>query len=329
MKPAVLIAAVMLAGCGEHSKNAPIRIVIAQGTLGHMPVALAASLRFFHAQGVTVELEEIPNPSKAIEALLANSADVSVGTFESVLLLAADGQQVRAFVNLLSRDIRGIVAVPGAKGIRSVSDLRGRNVGVSGLGSATHTFLKHVLIQKGIPLEEVSVAGIGMGLPAIAALERGVVDAATVASGDLLRLKYKHPELVILADSSTAEGSRAVWGSDTLPTLSLLARPAWLEAHPDEARKIARALQQTLQWLQDHTPAEIRERMPAATLTSDVAADLAAITATKEFWSKDGLIPDRGPELVRQALAVTQEKIRKADIDIAKTFTNQFVLESQ
>jgi NitT/TauT family transport system substrate-binding protein len=329
MKQVILIAAVMLAGCGEHSKDASVRIAMSQGSLGQVPVTLAADLRFFHAQGVTVELEQIPNPSKAIEALLANSADVAVGTFESVLLLAADGQPVRVFVNLLSRDIRGIVALPGAKGIRSVSDLRGKNVGVSGLGSATHTFLKHVLIQNGIPLEEVSVAGIGMGLPAVAALERGVVDAATVAAGDLLRLKYKHPELVILADSSTAEGSRAVWGSDTLPTISLLARPAWLEAHPAEAGKIARALQQTLQWLQDHTPAEIRERMPAATLTSDVAADLAAITAMKEFWSKDGLIPDRGTELVRQAMAVSQEKIRKADIDISKTFTNQFVLEGQ
>jgi len=329
MKPAVLITAVLLAGCAQRPKEAAVRIIISQGSLAHVPVALAADLRFFHAQGVAVEMEQIPNPSKTIEALVANSADVAAGAFESVLLLAADGQAVQAFANLVSRDIRGIVAMPGAKGIRTVRDLRGRNVGVSGLGSPIHTFLKHVLIQNGVPLEEVSVAGIGLGLPAIAALERGVVDAAGVAAGDLLRLKHKHPELVVLADWSTAEGSRAAWGTDNLPGVTLLARPAWLEAHPGEARKIARALQQALQWLHDHSPAEIRERMPAATLTSDVAADLAAIAAMKEAWSRDGRIPENGPEMVRRGLEVMQEKVRKAEIDLSKTFTNRFVWENQ
>lgn len=329
MKRLVLLTALLFAGCARSSKEPPVRIVIAQGSLGHLPVALAAELRFFQAQGVAVELEQIPNPSKAIEALLANSADVITGNLETALLLAADGQPVQSFVNLVARDIRGIVAMPGNKGLRSIEDLKGRNVGVGGVGSATHTFLKHVLTQNKMQPEEVSVAGIGLGRSAIAAFERGVVDAASMAAGDLLHLKHKYPNLVLLVDSSTIEGSRAIYGSDTFPTVSLLSRPEWLQAHPTEARKIARALQQTLQWLQESSPSQIRDRMPATAISGDAAADLAAIEAMKEFWSKDGVMPRDGPETVRRALAVTQEKIRNAPIELAKTFTNQFVLESQ
>jgi NitT/TauT family transport system substrate-binding protein len=275
-----------------------------------------------------VEIEQIPNPSKAIEALLAGSADLVAGNFEAVLLLAADGQKLQSIMNIVARDIRGVVALPD-KNVRSLRDLRRRNVGVSGLGSATHTFLKHVLIQNGIQPDDVSMAGIGMGRSGIVALERGLVEAASVAAGDLLHLKHKYPQLVVLADSSTPHGSTAIYGSEALPTVSLLCRPAWLETHPTEVRKIVRAIQQSLQWLHDNTPAEIRGRMPAAALTGDVAEDLAAIAAMKGFWSSNGLMPAAGPETVRKALAVTQEKIRVAQIDLAKTFTNQYVWEGQ
>lgn len=320
--------ALLLLGCARPSKDTPVRIVIAQGSLGHLPVVLASELRFFHAQDVAVEIEQIPNPSKALEALLANSADAVTGNLETALLLAVDGRHVRSFVNLVARDIRGIVAMPGRKDLHSIQDLKGRNVGVGGLGSATHTFLKHLLIQHAVEPGGVSVAGIGLGRSAIAAFERGVVDAASMAAGDLLHLKHKYPHLVVLADSSTIEGSRAIYGSDTFPTVSLLARPEWLQAHPAEARKIARALQQTLQWLQESSPLQIRERIPASTLSADVAADLAAIQAMKAFWSRDGVMPASGPETVRKALAVTQEKMRNASIGLAETFTNQFVLET-
>lgn len=312
----------------QSTREAGIRIATAQATLGHTPPAVAAELGFFRAQGLPVAIEEIANPSKTVEALLAGSVDAAVAPYESVLLLRAKGQSVRAFVNLVHRDIRAVACLPGSKAIRSIRDLAGKTIGVSGIGSGTHFFLNHVLALNGMSPSDVSTTGTGMGAPAITALLRGVVDASVVAAGDLLRIKIRYPQMILLNDTSSEEGSQAVYGVRTIPTVSLMARPEWLESHPDDARKAAAAILQALQWIHGHSPAEIRERMPPAALSPDAAEDGKVLGAMKEFWSRDGIILAAGAEALYRALRGTHDQIALAKIDLASTFTNEFVREN-
>lgn len=322
----ISLLCLLLAGCSSQ-RNGPVRIVLPQAGLGQMPLALAQALGFYEQEAVKVAIEMIPSPAKVVEALVANSTDVGGTMYEFALQLTADGRAMRSFAVIVIRDARGIVALPHRKEVRSLGDLKRRNLGVSGLGSSSHIFANRILLQHGMRLDDVSVAGIGMGRSLIAAFERGIVDAAAVSGGDLFHLKFRYPELTILADSSTPEGSRAFYGSELFPAVALIARSQWLEQHPDQARKIARALKRTLQWLQEHTAEEIHERTPEAYRTNDRDAEIESIRNMKQIWSKDGVMPVGGPEAVLRALAVTQEKIRNAKIDLSKTYTNEFVEE--
>jgi NitT/TauT family transport system substrate-binding protein len=46
---------------------------------------------------------------------------------------------------------------------------------------------------------------------------------------------------------------------------------------------------------------------------------------TKDSFSKDGIMPPEGAEVVRKALAFTLENVRNAHFDLTETYTNQFV----
>lgn len=292
-----------------------------------MPAALADSLGYFKEEGMAVTFEMLATSAKAAEALIAGSTDVITGIYEQTLQLAAEGRSLRSFV-LVSGDVRALVALPRS-GIRSLRDLKGRTLGVPGPGGANHLFANYVLTRHGMHPVDINVAAIGLGQSSVAAMERGIVDAGSIGGNDLFYLKIKHPGLNILADTSTPEGSMAVYGSKQFPTCVLLARSEWLEQHPDKARKIARAMKRALQWLQAHSPEQIRERVPEAYRMSDRDVEVESLRLMKTIWSKDGVMPLDGPETVRRVMAVTNEKIRDGKIDLSKTYTNQFVKEAR
>jgi NitT/TauT family transport system substrate-binding protein len=164
-----------------------------------------------------------------------------------------------------------------------------------------------------------------MGATAVAAVERGQVDAATLFGSAITALQARHPDVIVLADTRTPEGLRAVFGVDDYPASCLLARQAWLDANPEAARKMARAVLKSLQWIRGHSAEEILAAVPAEFHVGDPAAELAAIRLAKPMYSIDGRIDPKSAEAVKNVLAGSLEKVRGANVDLSKTYSNQFV----
>lgn len=322
-----LLALPIATACRHNSRPAAILIATGAASLPQMPVAFAETLGAFQAEGLAVRVEMLSSTAKTAEALMARSVDIISAPFEQVLQLTAESRSIRSIALLGTRDVRAVVALPYNRSIRTLADLRGRRLGVPGMGSGNHLFANYVLARSGIRPDEVSIAGTGMGRSAIAAIERGVVDASAVSGRDLFHLKIKYPQLVILADGSTPQGSLALFDSLVYPGSAVVARSEWLDSHPIEGRKIARGVKRALEWLHKHTPEEIRSRMPQAYLSDDEGLDLESIRVMKTTWSRDGIMPPDAPETARRTLAVTHDKVR--NIDLSKTHTNDFVQEKQ
>jgi NitT/TauT family transport system substrate-binding protein len=224
-------------------------------------------------------------------------------------------------VNMIG-DVRVLMASPARKDVRSVEDLRGRMVGVPGLGSPNHLF---GLRRHGIKSDELSFTGTGVGTSAVAALERGVVDAAVVTGSDSVLLKRRNPGVRMLAEATTPEGARAIWGAEAVPTAAVFGREDWIAANRDRVAKAVRADLKALRWLQAHSAEEIAAALPASLRTGDAEVDLEGMRLIKSRLSPDGLMPPDGAAAVHRALVLTQESLRNAQIDLAKTYTNEFV----
>ena len=134
--------------------------------------------------------------------------------------------------------------------------------------------------------------------PALAAIERGDVDAALLVGGAINVLLQSYPGLTILADTRTPEGSQRVLGPVSFPGSLLVAEESWLKANPDTARRFVRAVKKAMQWMGEHSPEEVRANMREDQRMPDTDADLATIRDFQHMLSPDGAIAKGSPEIM-------------------------------
>jgi NitT/TauT family transport system substrate-binding protein len=322
----VLLAMLALGACARPSEQAartPVRIAVGgQAQLIYLPATLVQELGYATAENLDVTLEDFPGGAKALEALLGGSVDVVCGFYDHTIQMAAQGRELRAFITMLRYP--GLVLVGVSPNVRRIEDLRGKTVGVSSPGSSTHMLVNYLLATHGMKAGEASTAAIGMSGTAVAAVTRATVDAAVMTDPALAVVRRRNPNLRILADTRTAEGVRGTFGVDMYPSVVLYSTASWLAAHRGEAQRLARALHRTLDWMRGHSPEEIRARLPRAFRTEDTQTDLEGLRNLQTMLSPDGRMPPDAPEAVRKVLAVSIEGVRTSNIDLAKTYTNEF-----
>jgi NitT/TauT family transport system substrate-binding protein len=302
----VLLLACLLTSC---SRPGAMRLALQPPSTNNYPSYFASWLGFYKDEGVDVSISQIAGASKILEAVVGGSADVGGGVYEQTLQMAVEGKSIVAFVSLLKSPNFAIIAAPG---IHKWADLRGKTVGVSSVGSPSQFYLTYLLNKQGIT--DVSTATVGMGATAMAALEHGQVDAAVLFGSAITAYLARRPDAVILADTRTAEGLQSAFQVTDYPASCLLAQRSWLEANPDSAKKMARAVLRAMAWIREHSAEEILARVPSA---GDPAAELAAIRLAKPMYSVDGRISKESAEVVRAIVG-----LKSANIDVMRTFLN-------
>jgi len=65
--------------------------------------------------------------------------------------------------------------------------------------------------------------------------------------------------------------------------------------------------------------------VPLAHFGEDRSVYREALLRSIDMFSENGKMPVGGPEAVRNVLAASLEPLRKAHIDLARTYTNEFV----
>jgi sulfonate transport system substrate-binding protein len=316
---------ILLAGCTRHAQ--PIRLAVGgQAALRFLPVYLARELGLYEQQGLQVEIADLSGSAKAMQALMGGSADVAAGFYDQTIQMAGEGRRVKSFVTLTR--YLGFVAVvaPGSKRkILRVEDLKGSVVGVAAPGSSGHLLLNYLLATHNLTPSDTSVYSIGTGGSAVAAMERGTVDAGVIGDLVLEPLLREKRDLTILADTRSDAGLRQTFGVATYPGSVLYSSGEWLDSHREAAGKLARAMKAALRWAGEHPPEQTLEKLKAVYPVEDPSILLGALRTTIAILSPDGVMAPDGPEAVKKVLSVSLEKVRNGSIDTASTYTNEFV----
>ena len=325
-----VILAVCLSACGRSTAEGPreIRVALSRDGITWVPIHLADTLGYFSEQNLKISVLDTAGLSRSMEALLGGSVDVVGGSLLQTLPLAAEGRNVRSFLLLYTRPTIVIAVAPALAGkITDIAKLKKHNVGVSAMGSPLHMQLNFVLAKHGLSPEDVYIVPIGTAASSLTALEKGRVDAAVLVGSAITSFERGNPHAVFLSDSRTVEGSRQMFGTEVFPSTSILAQDSWLRANPDTAHRFAKAVLKAMEWMRTHSAEEVRTQMPEATRMPDAEADLQAIRQAQQTLSPDGVTPDSAPQLMKEFLAVSNEKVRTATIDFTKVYTNEFVID--
>jgi NitT/TauT family transport system substrate-binding protein len=324
-----------LGACGGRegeSGDSKLKIGVGgQPLLVYLPTTLAQQLGYYEDEGLDVELEDMQSGSKALQALQGGSVDVVSGFYDHTIQMQAKDRAVTAFVNMLRYPSMVLAVSPKTtRNIQSISDLKGATVGVTAPGSSTDFFVKYLLVMNGLGADDAAIQGIGGDATAVAAMENGKVDAAVMIDPafSLLQKRAGTDKVRVLSDTRTAQGVEQAFGSPTYPAAVLYSTSDWTERNEETAAGLARAIRRTLTWIEQHSAEEIAAKMPADYAAGDSEIYVTAIERAKPSYSPDGVIHRDGAEAVHRVLKQFNPEVAAAEIDLRKTFTNEFLSEN-
>ncbi|OLC44338.1 MAG: hypothetical protein AUH43_18895 [Acidobacteria bacterium 13_1_40CM_65_14] len=320
---------IQCSACARPPESGARRVRIAiggQNQLVYLPTTLARELGLYREEGLDVELQDHAGGAKALQALVGGSADVVCGFYDHTIQMAADQRELVAFVTMLRFPGLVLVTSPqSAATVTSISDLKGKIAGVTAAGSSTQMLLTYLLQKHGVPVDSVSVTGIGASATAVAAVESGKVDVGVMTDPALTIVQRRAPAVRVLVDLRHVEGVKQTYGTSTYPASVLYAKAEWVRANRDTASRLARAIRRTLEWMQTHSAEEIADKTPADFRGDDRALYVDALKNTMAMYSPDGIMQAEGAKAVHAVLAQSMDKVKNATIDLSKTYTNEFV----
>ena len=317
--------ATMMALPGTASAAGKITIMVGGITkMVYLPAKLAEQLGYFKEEGLDVELQSQPAGVDAENELLAGAVQAVVGFYDHSIDLQSKGKEITAIV--IFGQVPGEVELVSTKAsatIKNMGDVKGKTLGVTGLGSSTNFLTQYLASRYNISSKEYSVLPVGADNTFIAAMKQGRIDAGMTTEPTVSQM-LKTGEAKVLVDMRSVEGTVKALGG-LYPASSLYVQRNWLNGHKDDAAKLARAFVKTLKFIKTHSAAEIADKMPKDYYGNNKQLYIQALENSLPMYSADGKMPVGGPETVLSVLAGFNPNVKGKHIDLSKTYTNEFV----
>lgn len=319
---AVLVLGLALAAAPE--KNNVTIAVGGKSLVVYLPLTVAEQLGYFADEGLNVRIEDFKGGSAALKALLGRSADLVVGYFDHIVRLQAEGRDLEG-VALMGKYPGLVLGVRTelADKVKTPADLKGLKVGVTKPGSSTNYFVFYLLAKEGLKPDAVSIIGVGGGPSAIAAVERGQVDAISHVEPVITTLE-RRGKIKVLVDTRNPQGAEAVFGGP-YPAATLYTHRSFLEKYPETTQRLVNAIVRALKWMQGKSAEQVVAIMPKAYYQNDPELYTEIVRNSLGMFSENGLFPKEGPKTAYKVLSMFDEKLAAAQIDLSKTYTNAFV----
>jgi NitT/TauT family transport system substrate-binding protein len=177
------------------------------------PLWVAEKEGYFRKHGIDLKLLNIPGGTQGAQALLSGGIDIAFTDPASTISAIAAGAEI---VEVMAITTILPYYLVGARGVKSISDLKGKRIGSSGMGlSSSRLALLVAFGSLGLDpnRDKIILVGAGAEPERIAALASGAL-AGTVL-GPEFRSKIDQLGLNILADLRTM---KIAWEQDALET---------------------------------------------------------------------------------------------------------------
>lgn len=330
---ASLIAVLILSACGgtnssssgNGSSKIPLKIMV--GGLSkqiYLPNMLAKQLGYFDQQGLDVTLIDEQSGQSAEDEVLAGQVDAGSGSYDHTISLQAAGKNMESVLLMdIAPGEAEVVSAKEAGQIKSAADLKGKNLGVTELGSGTQTLTTAIVHKVGIATSDVHFIPVGAGDTFIAAMQQGRIDAGMTTEPTISRLVSSGVGKV-LVDLRTPESTQAALGGP-YPFICLFMRNDYVNSNKATVQKLVNAYTETLKWIHSHSAEEIAAKMPADYYAGNKALYITALKNQLSIFSPDGKMPDGGPQAVLGITKITDPTVQGKQINLNDTYTNEFV----
>jgi NitT/TauT family transport system substrate-binding protein len=276
---------VLLVACNKSADNsnapagAPMKVRVGYiGLTCEAPIFMAFEKGFFKEEGLDVSLVKC-DWGNYKDTLALGGFDITHHLIMYFLKPIEQGLDVKFLAGIHRGCLRVQTSTTG--NIHSVEDLRGKRIGVPGMGTPPFIFANRVLAAHGIdPAKEITWQVFPAGDLALA-LERGDVDAVADAEpiGTLLTASGKVRNV---SDQATEEPFASEY------CCAVLANGKFIANNPTAAAAATRALLKAAKWVEANPEAAARLSVEKKYLASKPELNAAAISHLRYLPSVSG-----------------------------------------
>jgi len=172
-----------------------VHVAISNFSASYIPMQLTQKRGFYAEEGLSVELILMAGLTST-RALIGNSVEFGSASNPTA---AVQGAKLKILMVFNDKPPGEFIVQPG---IRTMTELRGKRVGGSTVGSLDYGWLREVLPKFGLQLEkDVNFVPVGSTSSRYAALRAGSIDAASLSPpSSLLAQSAGYPTLFRFAD---------------------------------------------------------------------------------------------------------------------------------
>jgi sulfonate transport system substrate-binding protein len=293
----------------------------------YLPNELTQRLGYFAQQGLDVTLIDEASGQSSENQVLAGQVQAGSGSYNHTIDLQAAGKNIECVVQLgVAPGEAEIVSAKEAGQIHSFADLKGKNLGVTELGSGTQALQIALLHKSGLKPSDAHFVPVGAGDTFIAALQQGKIDAGMTTEPTISRVLSSGIGKVLVDLRSPQSTTAALGGS--YPFICLFMQNDYVNSHKDVVQKLVNAYVKTLKWMQSHTAAQIADMMPPDYYAGNKTLYVTALQNQMAIFSPDGNMPSDGPASVLSIEQQTNTTVAGKQIDLTMTYTNQFTSQA-
>ena len=295
--------------------------------LYYLPLTVAERRGFFKEEGLDVDINDFGGGAKSLQALIGGSVDVVTGAYEHTIRMQAKGQDIQAVCEL-GRFPAIVIGVKTEKAgeIKTIADFKGKKVGVTAPGSSTAITMQYALVKAGLKPTDVAFIGVGGGAGAVAAMQKGEIDAISHLDPVIAKLE-EDKAIKVLIDTRTEAGTKDLFGASN-PAAVVYLKKEFIAQNPNTTQRLVNAHVKALRWLASATPENVADLVPAEYHLGDKQLYLKAVKNSLETYSRNGIIPQAGQESVLDMLRKLDPELASAKIDLVATFDDRFVKRS-
>ena len=221
-----------------------------------LPFRTAIAKGFFKDQGLAVEQIFVRGGPTAIAALVSGNVDfASIGGAQAPIRSNARGLDLQIIASLSNYTNYTLL---GSKEAKSIEELRGKIVGVTGAGAFSDFAIRIFLKRNNLdPDKDVTLRAIGGTALRAIALERGIIAAAPFTAEDTIRLLDKGYPMIVNMNQALQ-----------IPQSIFVTRGEMLQKYPETTKRFLKAVILGMQFAKQHKKEALQTGF-AAGLTGD------------------------------------------------------------
>ncbi|MBI3014845.1 MAG: ABC transporter substrate-binding protein [Candidatus Tectomicrobia bacterium] len=273
---------------------APAAEKITVGMVGknqaYLPVWVGQQKGFFKEKGMDVGYSVVPRLDVEAQALLAGSIQFSTSAAEGVIRLVEKGQDMKIIASL--NNVPGFSLV-ARKEYKTLKDLKGTTLGVSGLKSGTTVLMQEILRTNGMEFpRDYKMVQVGSTQERMMALEAGNISAVMLMI----------PTNYVAIDKGYPEVSNLSQYVKEFQFTDINVGGKWAKENPGKVVDFLEGILKSNRWIH----ANRKEAVEIAAKETGVPVDYADRAYEYYIANKvqplDGTVPERGVERVIESL---------------------------